>query len=291
MPKQIAPSWSWVFTCNNYEESDIVALVALFKKFNGMKYFLRREVGEKCGTPHLQGSIWQTRRMAPKPGQKTGRRLQFRPLPMFKIERHVKYIRMDKSPQCNIDYCGGTGDHEGKFGFGSAIHNLTPEWYPKSWYEAEKALKAQESELAIRERNAQWLLNYGHLLDEWNILTNGGRWIECDICDKHCTQCHRGPKWTLAKSTYVGPFCWAKLMGKWDVIKLMDEIVERIAAFYCIRRGDADNEKLGYGQTLNWKFDFTNTHGAMSSDTVWREGEPFWYPFDSVWEYIKTTYD
>lgn len=276
---------------NNYTEVAIVAIVALFEKFEGLKYFLRREVG-KSGTPHLQGSIWQTRRMAPKPGKKTGRRLQFRPLPMFKVNIPVHWERMKCSPHCNIDYCGGTGDHEGKIGFGSAIHNLDPEWYPKSWLEAEKALKIKQEGRIMKERNAQWLLNYGHLLREWHTLTNGGRWIECEKDNEHCVHCLCGPKYNPSKTTYKGPYCWAKLMGKWDVIKLMDEIVERIVAFYCIRRGDdTEAAALGYGQTLNWKFDFTNTHGAMSSDTLWREGEPFWYPFDSVWEYIKTTYE
>jgi len=273
MPKQIAPSWSWTFTINNYDKVAIVAIVALFEKFVGLKYFLRREVGES-GTPHIQGSIWQTRRMAPKPGQKVGRRLQFRPLPMFKIEKSVHWERMKCSPQCNIDYCGGTGDHEGKIGFGSAIHNLDPEWYPKSWFALEKALKAQDAELAMKERNDQWLLNYRHLLQEWYDMTDGGRKISCEGCVT-CKVCHG----EITKyNDGMKHWCEYKMFRVPGCRELMDEIVERIQAFYLRYTNDFT--------ITDYRFDFGKC-GSVTLDPWWHQGEPFWYPFDNVWEYVR----
>lgn len=46
----------WCFTFNNYSNDDISDLETTFKKIC-KKYVFQEEIG-KCGTPHLQGSIW-----------------------------------------------------------------------------------------------------------------------------------------------------------------------------------------------------------------------------------------
>lgn len=54
--KQISPSLNWVFTWNNYEKSDIDALKQLDSKIVPILVF-QEEIGEKKGTPHLQGYL------------------------------------------------------------------------------------------------------------------------------------------------------------------------------------------------------------------------------------------
>lgn len=51
---------SWFFTWNNYLTHDPNAVETLETKFRHIctKYVFEHEVGEQCGTPHLQGVIW-----------------------------------------------------------------------------------------------------------------------------------------------------------------------------------------------------------------------------------------
>jgi len=47
---------NWFFTFNNYTADDILLLETKFKTIC-KKYVFQEEIGLKCGTPHLQGSI------------------------------------------------------------------------------------------------------------------------------------------------------------------------------------------------------------------------------------------
>lgn len=55
-PKQPTQRLHWAFTWNNYTKSDIETLETLFNQLCD-KYCFQEEVGEKTGTPHLQGQI------------------------------------------------------------------------------------------------------------------------------------------------------------------------------------------------------------------------------------------
>jgi len=52
----------WFFTFNNYEKEDINILTEKFQEIC-VKYCFQEEVGEKTGTPHLQGNIWLKKSM------------------------------------------------------------------------------------------------------------------------------------------------------------------------------------------------------------------------------------
>ena len=52
----------WVFTLNNYTESDIVEILETLESNICEKYGFQTEVGEN-GTPHLQGAIWLKKAM------------------------------------------------------------------------------------------------------------------------------------------------------------------------------------------------------------------------------------
>lgn len=61
---RISPAKHWVFTFNNYEETDLVPLCQRFQEI-AEKYFFAKEVGES-GTPHLQGVISFKKKVRPR---------------------------------------------------------------------------------------------------------------------------------------------------------------------------------------------------------------------------------
>lgn len=50
-----APRYNWCFTINNYDEFDIADLLSHLGSIGSTKYVFQEEIGEKEGTPHLQG--------------------------------------------------------------------------------------------------------------------------------------------------------------------------------------------------------------------------------------------
>lgn len=64
LKKQVNKAKNWFFTFNNYTPEDIVLIVPTFDKYCE-KYLFQEEVGEECGTPHLQGGIWLKEKMRP----------------------------------------------------------------------------------------------------------------------------------------------------------------------------------------------------------------------------------
>lgn len=90
---QCVQSKRWVFTMNNYTESDIEHLEHIFKKHK-VKYMFSRERGVKCGTPHLQGFLEGEKRFRPS-------ELKFED---FKWNQ-LRWDKMKGSTMDNIDYC------------------------------------------------------------------------------------------------------------------------------------------------------------------------------------------
>lgn len=100
------PGAHWCFTWNNYSEEDLATLETNFKKeikTNKLfQYLFSREVGEKCGTPHLQGWI------------STGDpKIKIRPNEKFKTMKNgINLVRWEKtkgSKEDNVKYCTKSG--------------------------------------------------------------------------------------------------------------------------------------------------------------------------------------
>lgn len=53
---RVNPSKYWLFTLNNYTCDEMVQLNSMFVSLDA-KFIIGEEVGEKCGTPHLQGYV------------------------------------------------------------------------------------------------------------------------------------------------------------------------------------------------------------------------------------------
>lgn len=90
---QCVQSKKWVFTMNNYTESELEHLEKIFKKQN-IKYMFARERGGACGTPHLQGFLMADKRLRPS-------ELKF---DKFSWSR-LHWEKMKGSMKNNIDYC------------------------------------------------------------------------------------------------------------------------------------------------------------------------------------------
>lgn len=90
--KRIVPSKYWIFTYNNYKESDLETLETTFK-LNKIKYIFGREVAPTTGTPHLQGYIESPIKIRPKEKLKLTDKISWRKRAKFATREH------------NIDYC------------------------------------------------------------------------------------------------------------------------------------------------------------------------------------------
>lgn len=62
--KQCTQLLKWFFTFNNYTVKDIEIIETCFKAIC-IKYVFQEEIGDKRGTPHLQGNIWLKKKMRP----------------------------------------------------------------------------------------------------------------------------------------------------------------------------------------------------------------------------------
>lgn len=91
---RVSPSKKWVFTLNNYTKEQMALLKQRLETL-GEKYVVGKEVGEECGTPHLQG--WVVFKNRTRPIESIG----------------IKQIHWEKQKgtdqQC-IDYCTKEGD-------------------------------------------------------------------------------------------------------------------------------------------------------------------------------------
>lgn len=88
--KQISPAIRWCFTLNNYTEKEVSSIVSCFD-LKAKLYILGDEVGEICGTPHIQGYVeFKTK---------------CRPLSLHLPEKRIHWEKAKGTPFENIEYC------------------------------------------------------------------------------------------------------------------------------------------------------------------------------------------
>lgn len=85
--KQVSPSKRWCFTWNNYPDD----WKSYFSADCITKYIIGEEIGEECGTPHLQGYI----EFNPKK----------RPISVIKTDK-IFWKKARGTAEENMDYCG-----------------------------------------------------------------------------------------------------------------------------------------------------------------------------------------
>lgn len=91
---RVNPSKKWVFTLNNYTEEQMVLLKARLETL-GEKYIVGKEIGEECGTPHLQGWVSFKNRV--------------RPITAIGI-KEIHWEKQKGTNQQCIDYCSKEGN-------------------------------------------------------------------------------------------------------------------------------------------------------------------------------------
>ncbi len=92
--KRINQSKRWCFTLNNYTDAEVEQMDQRFKNLN-IKYIYGYEIGEECGTPHLQGYI--------------EREKKFR-WSELKLTKRIKWIKCDGNRESNVTYCSKDGE-------------------------------------------------------------------------------------------------------------------------------------------------------------------------------------
>lgn len=105
----------WFFTFNNYEEKDIEQMISCFNKICS-KYIFQEELGNKCGTPHLQGNIWLFKKMR---------------WSEFKLNKKICW-QPTRNEEAAISYCSKISTRNGRQwskGFEELNKNKLPEDY------------------------------------------------------------------------------------------------------------------------------------------------------------------
>lgn len=87
--KQVSPAIAWCFTLNNYSEEQIEKIQSSIETHCRVGFF-NKEVGKKCGTPHLQGYIEFKKKN--------------RPLGVFGI-REIHWAKAKGNLDQNFKYC------------------------------------------------------------------------------------------------------------------------------------------------------------------------------------------
>lgn len=94
--KQISPAKSWCFTLNNWTESEYSSIVPILRS-KCDKWVLGKEIGEECGTPHIQGFL----RFKTKA----------RPLSVFNFTDRIIWKKCKGSDNDNFKYCTKDKDY------------------------------------------------------------------------------------------------------------------------------------------------------------------------------------
>lgn len=94
--KRINQSKRWCFTLNNYTDAEVEQMDQVFTDMN-IKYIYGYEVGEKCGTPHLQGYI--------------EREKKFR-WSELKLTKRIQWIKCNGNRESNLTYCSKEGEYK-----------------------------------------------------------------------------------------------------------------------------------------------------------------------------------
>jgi hypothetical protein len=104
-PKQSSERKCWCFSLNNYTEIETKVMVEYLS--SNSTAIVSKEVGEKCGTPHLQG--------------------------YFELKKKKRFTALKKEPafkRCHIEPAGGTREHNERYIKGDGIFN--GKYKPKS---------------------------------------------------------------------------------------------------------------------------------------------------------------
>lgn len=86
--KQISPAVHWRFTLNNYTEEEIEYILQICSNSSRF-YIFQEEIGEKCGTPHLQGHV--------------SFKTKVRPLSLFSNTNRIKWLKSN-FPNDSVNY-------------------------------------------------------------------------------------------------------------------------------------------------------------------------------------------
>lgn len=89
---RVVPCKAWCFTLNNYTKEEMETLETLFKEHT--KYIFGEEIGEECGTPHLQGYIEC--------------KVKCRPSEKFQNKR-IHWAKAKAKKDSNVEYCSKDG--------------------------------------------------------------------------------------------------------------------------------------------------------------------------------------
>lgn len=92
--KRISPSKIWCFTLNNYTGMDITDIHKSFIS-NANKFIVGKEIGEECGTPHLQGWVFFNKAIRPM---------------SLKLNNKIHWEKCKGTEKENIDYCSKDGN-------------------------------------------------------------------------------------------------------------------------------------------------------------------------------------
>jgi len=87
----------YCFTLNNYTDEEFLHITQNFEKRRSFEFLIGREIGERCGTPHLQGFI-SAKNAVP-----------FDSLKKLMPRAHI--AKCKGSRQENIGYCSKDGDY------------------------------------------------------------------------------------------------------------------------------------------------------------------------------------
>jgi hypothetical protein len=114
--KQIPPSKRWCFTLNNYTDDLVSAIVPVLDK-NCKVGMFAKEIGEECGTPHLQGYVEFIKKC--------------RPLSLFaNLCNKFHWEKCRGTREDNVEYCSKDGDVVWSKGIATKyVHNIEL----KSW--------------------------------------------------------------------------------------------------------------------------------------------------------------
>lgn len=91
-PKQISPARRWCFTLNNYTNIDISSIVQRMEQTDILRCVIGKEVGELCGTPHLQGYFEFQQKKKGRPFS-------------LGLTKRIQWFKCRGNTQQNIEYC------------------------------------------------------------------------------------------------------------------------------------------------------------------------------------------
>lgn len=94
--KQISPAKQWCFTLNNWTQEEYSSIVPLCRE-TCIKWIIGKEVGEKCGTPHLQGFCYFKNKVRPKS--------------VFNFTDRIRWEKCKGNAEQNFNYCNKSGDY------------------------------------------------------------------------------------------------------------------------------------------------------------------------------------